>query len=412
MNERLFHILELLVKYQTESPPARNTDPLQDEIQHFLEALGFEVNRYPLYENDSIINATLKGSDPTAPKLILNGHVDVAHVGDSSDWTYPPFELTQVDDYLYGRGVADMKGGVASLLYVLEKLRHENIQPQGDIIVQSVVGEEVGEAGTKTACEHAPQADLGLVLDTSEQVAQGQGGVITGWITVKSSKTVHDGARQQMIHAGGGLYGASAIEKMSKVIQALNELERHWAVTKSYPDMPAGSTTINPAYIEGGRHPAFVADECKLWITVHYLPNENHDEIVAEIEDYLNKVAEADVWLRNNPLQYDWGGTSMIEDKNEVFPSFTIPTDHPGYAMLQRAHEQVMHQPLQANMSTTVTDGGWLEYFGIPTILYGPGDLTEAHSVDEKIKVEELEQFAQVLEAFLRSWYESPQKGQ
>ena len=154
-----------------------------------------------------------------------------------------------------------------------------------------------------------------------------------------------------MIHAGGGLYGASAIEKMSKVIQALNELERHWAVTKSYPDMPAGSTTINPAYIEGGRHPAFVADECKLWITVHYLPNENHDEIVAEIEDYLNKVADADVWLSNNPLQYDWGGTSMIEDKNEVFPSFTIPTDHPGYEMLQRAHEQVMQQPLQSNIS-------------------------------------------------------------
>ena len=78
--------------------------------------------------------------------------------------------------------------------------------------------------------------------------------------------------------------------------------------------------------------------------------------------------------------------------------------------MLQRAHEQVMQQPLQSNMSTTVTDGGWLEYFGIPTILYGPGDLTEAHSVDEKIKVEELEQFAQVLEAFLKSWYASPQK--
>ena len=47
MNERLFHILELLVKYQTESPPARNTDPLQDEIQHFLEELDFEVDRYP-----------------------------------------------------------------------------------------------------------------------------------------------------------------------------------------------------------------------------------------------------------------------------------------------------------------------------------------------------------------------------
>ena len=69
--------------------------------------------------------------------------------------------------------------------YVLEKLHQEGRQPKGDIIVQSVVG-EVGEAGTKLACEIGPEADLALVLDTSENMALGQGGVITGWITVKS----------------------------------------------------------------------------------------------------------------------------------------------------------------------------------------------------------------------------------
>ena len=47
-----------------------------------------------------------------------------------------------------------------------------------------------------------------------------------------------------------------------------------------------GANTINPAVIEGGRHPAFIADECRLWITVHYLPNERYEDVVAEIEDY------------------------------------------------------------------------------------------------------------------------------
>nr|WP_263314707.1 acetylornithine deacetylase [Mammaliicoccus sp. Marseille-Q6498] len=409
MDERHFDLIDMLVKYPTESPPARNTDPLQDEIEQILKLLNFEIERIPLYENDSVINAVLKGTDPNAPKLVLNGHVDVAHVGDSSDWQYPPFELTVVDDFLYGRGVSDMKGGFGTLLYVLSKLHAENIKPKGDIIVQSVVGEEVGEAGTKTACEHLPYTpDLGIVLDTSHQIAQGQGGVITGWITVQSKETIHDGARQQMIHAGGGLFGASAIEKMSKIIQALNELEQHWAVMKSYPDMPYGSTTINPAVIEGGRHPAFIADQCRLWITVHYLPNENYSEIIAEIEQYLNKVAEADIWLRENPLKFEWGGTSMIEDKGEIFPSFTLPENHPGLKMLSEAHEQVMKQPLQKGMSTTVTDGGWLNHFGIPTILYGPGELKEAHSVDEKIKISDLEKFSDVLYEFLKKWYEAP----
>lgn len=81
-----------------------------------------------------------------------------------------------------------------------------------------------------------------------------------------------------MIHAGGGTFGASAIEKMAKIITALGELERHWAVTKSYPGIAPGTNTINPAVIEGGRHALFVADECRLWITVHFYPNETHEQ--------------------------------------------------------------------------------------------------------------------------------------
>ena len=410
MNQRHFDLIDMLIKFNTESPPARNTDPLQDDIEDLPKELNFEIERIPLYENDSVINAVLRGTDKDAPKLILNGHVDVAEVGDASEWLHPPFQLTKADGYLYGRGVSDMKGGFGTLLYVIEKLCKEDIQPKGDIIIQSVVGEEVGEAGTKTACEQIEAADLAIVLDTSNQIAQGQGGVITGWITVQSKETIHDGARQQMIHAGGGLFGASAIEKMSKIIQALQELEQHWSVMKQYPNMPSGTTTINPAVIEGGRHPAFIADQCRLWITVHYLPNENYQEVVEEIESYLNKVAEADIWLRDNPLQFEWGGSSMIEDKGEIFPSFTLPTEHPGLKMLAKAHEKVMESQLQQGISTTVTDGGWLNYFDIPTILYGPGELKEAHSVNEKIKIKDLENFSDVLYQFLKEWYSNPEK--
>ena len=409
LDKRQFEILDMLVKFNTESPPGRNTDPLQDEIETLLKQLDFSIQREQLYDNDSVIVATLKGHNPQAPKLILNGHVDVASVDDDQYWQYPPFKLTNKDEWLYGRGVSDMKGGMSSLFYVLEQLHQEGVRPEGDIIVQSVVGEEVGEAGTKRACEIGPKGDLALVLDTSENQALGQGGVITGWITVKSKNTIHDGARSQTIHAGGGLFGASAIEKMTKVIQSLNELERHWAVMKKSPGMPPGANTINPAVIEGGRHPAFIADECRLWITVHYLPNESYESVVNEIEQYLNKVAEADVWLRENPLEFEWGGTSMIEDKGEIFPSFTVPTHHPGFKQLEEAHEHIHNKKLEHGMSTTVTDGGWTAHFGIPTILYGPGSLEEAHSVDEKIKIKELAQYSDVLYTFLKEWYVHPQ---
>ena len=100
--------------------------------------------REQLYDNDSVIVATLKGHNPKAPKLILNGHVDVASVDDDQYWQYPPFKLTNKDEWLYGRGVSDMKGGMSSLFYVLEQLHQAGQRPEGDIIVQSVVGEEVG----------------------------------------------------------------------------------------------------------------------------------------------------------------------------------------------------------------------------------------------------------------------------
>ena len=410
MEELHFELLKWLVEHNTESPPARNTDPLQDEIQAYLENLGFEVARKQMYDNDSIVVGVLKGTNPDAPKLILNGHVDVANVEDPKHWTYPPFELTKSGDYVYGRGVSDMKGGVASLFYVLEQLKAKGISPKGDIIVQSVVGEEVGEAGTKYACEMSPKADLAIVLDTSDSQALGQGGVVTGWITVQSKATIHDGARSQMVHAGGGLYGASAIEKMAKIITALKELEQHWAVMKRYPDIPVGANTINPAVIEGGRNPAFIADECRLWVTVHFLPDEDYHEVIKEIETYLNRVAQADVWLCQNPLQFEWGGTSMIEDRGEIFPSFTLPQSHKGFKLLEQAHETVHHSALKAGMSTTVTDGGWLDDFGIPTILYGPGELTEAHSVDEKIRQSDLTQYSEVLFEFLKAWYQDPKR--
>ncbi len=82
------------------------------------------------------------------------------------------------------------------------------------------------------------------------------------------------------------------------------ELERHWAVMKTYEGYPSGTTTINPAVIEGGRHAAFIADECRLWITVHFYPNETHEQIIKEIEEYIGKAAAADPWYKENPPQF------------------------------------------------------------------------------------------------------------
>ena len=207
-----------------------------------------------------------------------------------------------------------------------------------------------------------------------------------------------------MIHAGGGLHAASAIEKMMKILEGLQELERHWAVTKSYPGFPAGMNTINPAVIEGGRHAAFVADQCALWVTVHFYPNENHEDIIREVEEHILQVAKADPWLRENPPLFKWGGKSMIEDRGEIFPSLDIDPHSDGVQALVGAHQLVFHAKPSIGMSATVTDGGWLGEAGIPTVIYGPGDLQNAHSVNESLSIEELTQFTKVMVRFIYDW--------
>ncbi len=91
------------------------------------------------------------------------------------------------------------------------------------------------------------------------------------------------------------------------VIQALEKLERYWGITKRYPGFAPGIDTINPAYIEGGLHPAYIPSEAKLWITVHFYPNENVDDITQEIEKQVIAAAKADPWLRDNLPTFQMG---------------------------------------------------------------------------------------------------------
>ncbi|WP_163538787.1 acetylornithine deacetylase [Gracilibacillus sp. YIM 98692] len=407
--EELIELLKRLITYKTPAPPARNTDEAQQFVAAFLKDIGFEVDKWDVYSGDPNVVGKLKGVDSTNYKsLIINGHIDVAEVNEEEQWiSGDPFTPLVQDGVVIGRGAADMKGGLAGALFALRLLHETGIELPGDLILQSVIGEEVGEAGTLECCKRGYNADFAIVVDTSDLHIQGQGGVITGWITIKSNQTFHDATRKEMIHAGGQLFGASAIEKMMKVMQGLQDLERHWSVMKSYPGYTPGTNTINPAVIEGGRHAAFVADECRLWITVHYYPNETYEEVAKEIEEHIKAVAQADPWLKENPPRFEWGGSSMIEDRGEIFPSLEVDPDHPAVHTLMDAHQKIFDEQAIMDVSPSVTDGGWFSDAGIPAAIYGPGHLHAAHSVNEQVSIHQLIEYTKVLLSFTFDWCHS-----
>ncbi|MEX0380741.1 acetylornithine deacetylase [Leuconostoc sp. MS02] len=401
--DELLDLVKNLVAFETPAPPARNTREAQNFVADFLRPLGFDIDQWELYDHDDIVVGT-KAGDSAYQSLIVNGHMDVAALNPDEKWHFSPFDAVVHDKRIIGRGVSDMKGGLAAALFALKILHDQNIALPGKILFESVIGEEVGEAGTKSTIEHGYTADFALVTDSSDLEIQGQGGVITGWITIKSDKTYHDGLRREMIHAGGGLRAASAIEKMAKLIIGLQELERDWAVNKVYPGFPAGTNTINPAVISGGRNAAFIADEARLWITVHFYPNETYQSVTQEIESFVTRLAQSDPWLRDHLPTFEWGGNSMIEDRGEIFPALEVDKNHPAVQTLLNAHLAVFETKTKISVSTSVTDGGWFGDAHISAAIYGPGDLRHAHAVDESISVERLVQYSQSLAQFIVNW--------
>ncbi|CAA9570477.1 MAG: Amidohydrolase YlmB, involved in salvage of thiamin pyrimidine moiety [uncultured Thermomicrobiales bacterium] len=393
-----------LVAFPTISPPGRNTGDAQRYLADWLRSLGCAVEQFEVYPGDPDVVGRLPGDAGGGGRsLLFNGHIDVAEVA-TEGWRDEPFAVTERDGRLYGRGVCDMKGGLAAALFALQATLACGDSPRGDVIIESVIGEESGEWGTVACVERGYRADLAIVPEPTGLRPCGQGGVITGWVTIQSSQTLHDAVRARTIHAGGGLVGANAIEKMTRLIAALNDLERDWAVTKAYPGFAPGATTINPAVIEGGRHPAFMADRCALWITVHFYPDETWEGVVAEIEEHLRRAAAADRWLRDNPPTFRWGGRSMIEERGEIFPAVPLGAGAPGLDLLGAAHAAVRGAPPERAMWPSVSDAGWLARAGIPTIIYGPGELAEAHTTNESIAVTDLVDAARVYAGLIGAW--------
>ena len=393
-----------LVAFPTLSPSGRNTTSAQAYLADWLRGLGCAVEEITVYPGDPDVVGRLRGATgSTGKSLLFNGHVDVAEVA-ADGWRDDPFTAIERDGRLYGRGVCDMKGGLAAAIFALDAVLACGVRPRGDVLIESVIGEESGEWGTVACIERGYRADLAIVPEPTGLRPSGQGGVITGWITIQSPQTFHDGVRARTIHAGGGLIGANAIEKMTLLVAALNGLERHWAVTKSYPGFAPGATTINPAVIEGGRHPAFMADRCALWITVHFYPDETWEGVVAEIEDHLRRAAAADLWLRDHQPTFRWGGRSMIEERGEIFPPVPLEADAPGLATLEAAHAAVRGAAPVRTMWPSVSDAGWLARAGIPTIIYGPGELEEAHTTNESIAVADLVDAARVYARLIGAW--------
>lgn len=322
-----------------------------------------QTDRYNVY-------ATFKGTKG-GKTLLFNSHIDVMPADDAEEWTTPPFEPHIRDGKMYGRGTADMKGGLMASVMAVKLLQDAGYELPGDVIITSVCDEEGGGNGSMQAVMRGLKADGVIVCEGTERevtVAH------MGWVFFKvdfEGKACHSGCKTN---------GVSAIDKAIKVIQALNEKEHEWLLKYKHPLLPPPN--LNIGVIEGGTAGSTVPDFCSFSTCVHFIPNQmSHNQVVEEFTEVVNRVCRSDAWLEEHPpkITIYQAGDGFEVDKDCEF----VET-------LCHAYEE----QIGTSMPKSGCPGGndarlWLNIAKCPTVVYGPGSMAQCHSLNEWVSVQE-----------------------
>jgi acetylornithine deacetylase/succinyl-diaminopimelate desuccinylase family protein len=400
--DELARWLSQLVKFDTSNPPGREAEA-QEWLAEEFSQLGMSVDRWDVYPGRPNVVATWKGTGG-GRSLILNGHVDVAEATQVENWLHPPFSGAIEQRRVFGRGASDMKSGIAGFFFALKALKRTDYKPAGDVIVECVMGEEKSEPGTRACIDRGYRADFAVVGEDSGLQVFPNIGSMVGCVEVRSPDSLHVNRRIYYQHAGGQLNAANMLEKAAlKVLPALNDLERHWANQRRHPLFPAGQEMIAPFLLTGGGNPYITPNVARLYFQVSYLPGHPKDEVRREVEDEIDRAAQADPWLREHPPRIEW--------QPPDFPTESVPADidldSAAIRLLRQCHSSALDADLKIGGLGFASDAGWLSAAGIPAVSYGPGDPALAHSVDESVSVEAVLDYARVIALFTASWTSS-----
>jgi acetylornithine deacetylase len=339
--------------------------------------------------------------------LLLNGHVDVVPPGPSEKWTVAgPWSGEIIDGKIYGRGSTDMKGGIGAAFFAMKALLKAGYRPKGDVLIQSVVGEEHMEtyAGTGAALQRGYTADAAIVCEASGpphrlSINTASPGLVVMQVKVKG-KAAHISMRDELIRPGGlgAAAGVSAIDKMFLVYQALLKLEDEWGQTKRHPAFTRpGHFVLFPTVIQGGdMMAASIPEECSMMYIIWHPPQDTPESVAEEIQAHVARFAQTDPWLRQNPPEvyvplYSW-------------PPFETSQEEPICKAAAAASEAVFSRPAVLYGAAYTSDASFIRQAGIPTIVMGPGSIELAHGFNEYVEIQDLLDAAKLYALTVVEW--------
>lgn len=323
-------------------------------------------------------SADLSDASKQGRSLILNGHVDVVPPGDLSCWRDDPLSGKYEQGKVYGRGSLDMKGGLAAGIAALKLLQDLCFENHGDIIFASVSGEETGGCGAFALVEDGISADGCIILEpTKLKICPIQSGCHTFKITI----------RGRSIHACMAYKGINVIDKFYVIYEALKELDRkrHERFSSGYSCYYEVSSNVAPlsvGTVTAGEWPSSVPDRLEASGRMGIFPGETVEEMHHEFEEAIRAAAAGDFWLTENHPEIEWF-EGLFEPAVTDINNDLIKT-------LAKSHREMFGCNVQYEAVTYGSDMRIFNlYAGIPTVMYGPGDVSLAHTVNEYIDIDQ-----------------------
>ena len=365
-------LLTELVRFNTISDNSNLA--LIDFVETLLVNQQFITKRY---YNQTRNKANLIASiGPNSSKgLMFAGHTDVVPV-EGQDWEQDPFDLQQKGDRLIGRGTTDMKGFLALICEMAMNLKPEHlVRP---IYLVLTYDEEVGCHGAKALSQQleaiASKVEYALIGEpTNMQLVEAHKGI-------QLSKTYFKG---QAAHSSCPHLGANAILAASHFMQGVIEA---LPKTQDSAFTPA-QTTLNFGTIHGGNAANIIAEHCHLEWEFRPLPNVDTEAFNQSLRQ-LEKQVEAD------------GQVKIEQTIKALVPGLSKNNNQ---ACLENL-KQCLPSSVKVTTAPFVTEAGIFDKAGIPTVVFGPGELEQAHKANESVSIKAMQDYQAFLENLINQY--------
>jgi len=354
--------------------PADSSYAGEGRVADFLAGIarsaGLGVELQPVTPGRSNVLARYSPQGSVKQRILLAPHMDT--VG-GSPLTEELFRPQLRGNRLFGRGACDTKGSVASMIWALIRVATAGEKPrQTEIIFAGLVDEESAQAGSRVLAASKWRADLAIVGEpTRLKVVTAHKGVL--WLELQTRGKAAHGARPEL--------GRNAVHEMSRAVDLLETAYASQLEKRKHPLL--GYATVNVGAIRGGSQPNIVPAECIALVDRRLLPRENDSRVMRQMAALFRKQRLRVSMRRSHPAECAALETNA---NNKLVQLFLRTTG-------QRSPAGVDY----------FSDAGVLAQGGIPCVVFGPGDIAQAHTPDEWIDLRQLERAGQMLERFLRS---------